>query len=253
MAVKSDLALKRERFMARNGADPEVVDLWDQWLAFLAEPALAKLVDLGPVLKGGYLAIPESDRHHPVLRGAGHDPAVAEVLPRANGWLAMFRRGIGLSNYLALVTCITGLLYRTDAPFSTDQIERLYSTLDRLLRGGTDWRSLQSVPAATKEFYRTLGGVNVLTAGVDISGDLCEFSRAHLQERFGRDGYEATSLLALSMEVFAVAAAVRNGRTKADRADDIESVRVLLSLFDTDLYSLPLVIREGRSGYELLE
>ncbi len=46
------------------------------------------------------------------------------------------------------------------------------------------------------------------------------------------------------------ATALKNGRMRVTPEDAIEGSWAWVKLFDVDLRSLPLVVREGRSGYE---
>lgn len=251
MSMSGKIMVGQQAFMDDYGDNSQIVELWELWPSILDKPTLVAFIGRGPVFKSGYLAIPEPQDHESFLRQVGHDLAVGEVIRRDNVFTCLFNQGISFDHYCSLVGSITSLLYTSPAPFTYEQIERLYSTLDRLLRGGRDWRSVTHVPTATKAYYRSLGSVNVAANGTGVSGRLCGASSRSFRERFGKDGHQANRILASMMEMLSVAAAVRNGRSQANLDDDIESVHVLLSLFDTDLYNLPLITREGRSGYEL--
>lgn len=253
MTVSSEIMVGKRFFQTLFAGYPHALELWDLWPSILDKPALTAFIQRAPIFKGGYLAMPEPRRYEPFLREVGHDPAAAETLRVCNFLNVWFVPGIALHHYYGLVGSVTNLLYISQEPFTSEQRALLYSTVDRLLRGGPAWHSIQHVPTATKAFYLALGGVKIDGDKAGVGGSLCLASRKAFRQRFGQDGHEVTDILSSLMRILTAAAAVRNGRQAANIDDSVESVHVLLSLFDTDLYSLPLVIREGRSGYELPE
>jgi hypothetical protein len=250
MSVQQDLMTDRTTFEDIYGKYPQVMELWELWPSILDKPAFARYVNNLPVFKAGFEPIPNFRRYESLLRQAGHGLASQEALPKTNLLRSFFRPRATREHYYVLSGTVMNLMLTSPSAFTADQISVLFSTLDRLLRGVRDWKTVTRVPAASRQFYESLAQVRLPTIKTTIGLQLASSLRPAAKQRFGPGGGEAIGLFGPLSNFLAAAEALRHGRSVGTVNDSVEAIHAALSLFDTDLYGLPLVIREGRSGYE---
>lgn len=239
----------RQRYTMHYGKEPGTLDLLGAFERLLKNRSYAQYLDMLRLQASGFSPLPDLDRYEPFLRSVGHDMAAAEVAKPATFLRQLFGRSGHLHNYQALHGALVARIMRGRETLSESDMHLLYSTLDRLLRGVSDWRSTARVPAANKQFYQALGAVKIPGLnGVPATLNLVLKDRG--AETHGEDYRQLCMIGLAAQELLMCAAAVKNGRKVASVADGVEAGWAFVSLFETDPRSLPLVIREGRSGYE---
>lgn len=195
--------------------------------------------------------VAELEKNLHLVRVTGHEAAAAEVLLDDGSWrqwLSPLRPTLGNFNLLWATVAIR--LTGAPRPLKGIEWQHLYSTLDRLLRGGVDWPSVSVVETATRAFYRQLARVRI-PARYDISSPLIGILAEEGTKKLGRDAKDMAILVSHALRMLTAAIAVKHGRRKATPQDGIEACFAYIKLFAIDLKEMPLVTRVGRSGYEI--
>lgn len=195
--------------------------------------------------------IAELDKNLHVVRTTGHEVAAAEALIYDDSWRQwLFPLRPTLGNFHVLWATVAIRLTRAPRPLNGSEWERLYSMLDRLLRGGAGWPAVQTVETATRAFYDNLARVKI-PARFDIGTPLIGILAEEGTKKLGRDAKDMAILVSHALRMLTAAIAVKHGRRKATPQDGIEACFAYIKLFEIDLKEMPLVTRVGRSGYEI--
>lgn len=224
-------------------------ELANSWELLLDKPAYRQFVQNWLILLDGHNPMPDLERYESLIRAAGHELAATEVLKPSNVFTMLFAgRVVHQEAYKALHILIAARLLSGPTIFTEQDLHVLYSSMDRILRGGSDWETTVCVPAATNQLYRGLASTSFPVTN-RVTSLLNRMIESRGLELFG-PRFAKVSTGALSPQLLlAAATALKQGRKTVSLSDAIEGAWAYLRFFDVDLRALPLVVREGKSGY----
>ncbi len=155
------ISIRRSNYFDSFGKDPEGPELLQAWEAMLEKPAYADFVRVSCEIARGYNPLPDLRLapYRPFLDTVGHDFAVYEACASGTWFRQVFLgQTVFRENYHGLQGSIIARLLqgRGLAVLGFEDIQVLYSTIDRTLRGGRNWTEVQRVPTANKQFYQNL-------------------------------------------------------------------------------------------------
>lgn len=247
----TELLNPNEWFRDVFGQVPRAMDLVSRWLGMIDSPRYAAHVKILREFGKGFDPMPKGDHIEPLLRAAGHDFAVVDSLAKGNVLRLLFRGGyIYRESYAAVHGTVAALLLPRRTKLTDDDLLRLYSTIDRLLRGGEDWPSVTRVQAVNRAYFKALSQVKIPFEAA-IVAPLKGIIKTPGLSKFGQCFDDIQHMAGGTVELLIAANAHRHGRKKATPEDAVEAGFAFARLFDVDLRELPLVERVGTTGYEL--
>ncbi len=155
------VSIRRDDFLSSWGKYPEAPELLQAREAMLEKPAYADYVRFLCEKAEGYNPLPDLRLapYRPFLDAVGHDFAVYEVCTPASWFRQLFLGGtVFRENYHTLQGSVIARLLQGRGPvvLGFEDIQVLYSTIDRMLRGSRNWTETCRVPPVNKQFYQTL-------------------------------------------------------------------------------------------------
>lgn len=240
----------KEWYQERCCAVPRSAELLTRWLALLDNEHFGRHMKMLRELEKGFDPLPDRDSIKAFLQAVGHDYAVLDTLAESSFLRDLFWGNyICQSSYIGLQGTVMALLMRRRALLTFEEIEVVYSTIDRILRGGEDWPTVTSVPAANRDFYVALKRIKVPNKASIIT-PLEGVLRKPGTDKFGTPFKQLMYMGGSAHHLITVAHAYRNGRQQATLEDSVSAGFAFARLFEIDIRQLPPVIRVGRTGYE---
>jgi hypothetical protein len=241
----------RDLYQGQFGGVPGATQLVSRWETLLDNTRFLKYAEFEQHFKQGLDPMPDRDRLESLLRAAGHEFAVVEVVRDGSTLEIIFNRAPFYRwQYFGLYGIVVARVLPVPRPLTQTEAELVYSTLDRLLRGGRNWPTITRAPACSREFYRDLQSIRFPTSAhvVDMLTDIIKpRGRQVLGEQFKT----VSACLEAACAIITTSVALKNGHKAVTKDDAVEGVEALLQLFEVDLHQLPPFQRIGRSGYEL--